>query len=284
MIRIFVALLCLLWLGSAVATCNDDADRARREGRIEASIQILQGCLSENLGKVARSYLLLGIANYEKHDQVAAIENYTRAIATVPNYPSAFTNRGLSKAVSHDFKGAIADLDQALALDPKNLHARYFRGFTWTLEKKHANAVDDYSAALELATTKADRKLILFRRGLEYAALDNKDDALADFTAAIGIDPSYARAYFARATLLENRGDKDGALADYSRVIELDPANAEARYRRGSIYKSERKDRLAVADYNQAVKLNPHMLKARFGRSFIFLLPILPVLFVLALG
>ena len=284
LIRLAITFCCLLWVQTAIANCNDDADQARREGRIQDSISQLKDCLSENIGQVARSYLLLGIANYDQKNQAAAIDYYTKAIATVADYPGAYTNRGLSEAMIGDFNGAMADLNHAIELNQKDMHAWYFRGFAWDKQQKPAKAIADYSTALGLAKDPNHQTLILYRRGLAYVKQRDNDDALKDFNDAINIDAGYAPAYFARATLRRNRGDIDGALADYSHVIELNPTDAEARYRRGVIYREQRKDHLAIADYSHALEIDPHMEKARAGRSFVYLIPILPVLLVLALG
>ena len=233
---------------------------------------------------VARSYLLLGVAWYEKGDQESAIASYTKAIDTIADYPEAWANRGLSEAMIDNYKDAIRDEDRAIRLNPKDAHAWYFRGFVYDRQKQYEKAIADYSSALQVATGDAVKKVILYRRGLAQVKRHKESLALKDFNEAINLDQSFAAALFARATLMQNSGNVADALADYSRVIDLDPRDAEARYRRGTIYRKERKDHLAIVDYNHALKIDPRMEKARLGRRYVYLIPILPILLVLMLG
>ena len=59
------------------------------------------------------------------------------------------------------------------------------------------------------------------------------DGALAEFTRAIEIDPSYAGAYADRGIVKWKKGDARGTLADYTRAIEIYPACATAYSKRG---------------------------------------------------
>src|SRR2546422_11430609 len=62
----------------------------------------------------------------------------------------------------------------------------------------------------------------------------NMDDAMADFTKAISIDPKYAMAYHGRGTILLQKGDFDAAIADYNRALELAPRFANSYRNRGT--------------------------------------------------
>ena len=57
-------------------------------------------------------------------------------------------------------------------------------------------------------------------------AFDDKKDyvhAIADFDAAIKIDPRYATAFYNRANAKLNAGDKPGAIEDYREAVTLRP-------------------------------------------------------------
>ena len=56
----------LLAATTAGATCNESANKARMENRIDDAINILNECLDEELSRLARTYLLLGLSHYEK--------------------------------------------------------------------------------------------------------------------------------------------------------------------------------------------------------------------------
>ena len=62
-------------------------------------------------------------------------------------------------------------------------------------------------------------------------AFDDEKDyehAIADFDAAIKIDPRYATAFYNRGNSKLNSGDKAGAIADYRQALELRPGFKEA--------------------------------------------------------
>lgn len=54
------------------------------------------------------------------------------------------------------------------------------------------------------------------------------DKAIADFSAAIQVDPKYADAYFNRGNAHDNKGEYAEAIADYSTVTQLEPQNVDA--------------------------------------------------------
>jgi len=72
-----------------------------------------------------------------------------------------------------------------------------------------------------------------FNRGLGHLDIGNNEDAIADFTNAIRIEPDYTEAYYKRGNgylYLENYED---AIADYTRAIRIDPDYTEAYNNRG---------------------------------------------------
>ena len=93
------------------------------------------------------------------------------------------------------------------------------------------------------------------------AVADSPDDqqALAECTEALRLDPDHPHAWIERGDLKARQGRYEGAIADYDRAIRLDPRNAGA-YLNRSVVKSElgRHDE-AIADLDKAMRLNPDM-------------------------
>jgi tetratricopeptide (TPR) repeat protein len=81
--------------------------------------------------------------------------------------------------------------------------------------------------------------------------------ALADFTAAIEADPTYAQAYHNRAVLSEEMGDREGALADYARVLELTPDDVNAYHNHGRVLAEQGDWSGAIADHLEALRRAP---------------------------
>ena len=88
------------------------------------------------------------------------------------------------------------------------------------------------------------------------------DEAIAEFTGAIEINPGDAEAYNGRALIYQGKGDYDRALADFTKAIEIDPKGVEAYVNRGLVYYIKGDYDKAVADYTRAIELNPKDAKA----------------------
>lgn len=67
------------------------------------------------------------------------------------------------------------------------------------------------------------RSACLQNRGLCYQKMEQLEDAKADFSAAVEIDPSSPAPYVNRGGVLFLLGQSSAALADYQRYLDLDP-------------------------------------------------------------
>jgi tetratricopeptide (TPR) repeat protein len=87
--------------------------------------------------------------------------------------------------------------------------------------------------------------------------------AIADYTAAITLDPAYAEAYNNRAYTYMMQADYAAALPDLDRAIQLRPDYAHALMNRGDIYNYDYAiDRArAIADYDRVIALGPAAMR-----------------------
>ncbi|MBL8780763.1 MAG: tetratricopeptide repeat protein [Alphaproteobacteria bacterium] len=96
-----------------------------------------------------------------------------------------------------------------------------------------------------------------FNRGSAYLRLGGGKNALADFNAALKIQPTFARALEARAGILTAQNKYDQALADLNKAISLDPKSSVAFNNRGMVYLAKKNFPKAIADLTKAVDLAP---------------------------
>jgi len=95
----------------------------------------------------------------------------------------------------------------------------------------------------------------------------DKDRALADYEAAIRIDPNNPALLRDRGILWRRYGDLDRALVDFDRAIRMGFSDAATYNERGLVwYKKNSLDR-AIADFNQALKINPKLVDALINRG-----------------
>ena len=73
-----------------------------------------------------------------------------------------------------------------------------------------------------------------YNRGNEHFNAGRYDDAITDYSKAIGLNPRYAEAYNNRGNALAKKGQDDAAITDWTKAIKLNPRYAEAYCHRGA--------------------------------------------------
>ena len=142
----------------------------------------------------------------------------------------------------------------------------------------HARAAACFTRALDLIDPDAepaqsiDPAKVLRRSAQALDSLGLKDDALADYTTAIALNPANVSALADRADLLEKTGHVEEALADYTAALALDPSRGsvlEARARlhekRGNVTEARADWAAALAEAPTAVSWGEHA--NRLGRA-----------------
>ncbi|MBN2305226.1 MAG: hypothetical protein JXQ72_12145 [Anaerolineae bacterium] len=82
------------------------------------------------------------------------------------------------------------------------------------------------------------------------------DEAITDYTAAIGLDAGYAAAYNNRAIAHAAEQNYDRAMGDLNQAIQIDGGYVLAYINRAVIYGVQDEFELAVADLEQAISLS----------------------------
>jgi lipoprotein NlpI len=96
----------------------------------------------------------------------------------------------------------------------------------------------------------------LVDRAVAYSNLDRAEQAVADLSRAIEVDPQGARAYIVRGEVYSIRGsEQKRALDDFARALQLDPKR-DLYMSRGRAYFFEGNYRAAQADFKQAAEQN----------------------------
>jgi tetratricopeptide (TPR) repeat protein len=94
-----------------------------------------------------------------------------------------------------------------------------------------------------------------YKAGEDFIETANFNDAIAQFSKAIELDPDYVDAYIARANAYENLGKFEEASEDFSRALVFKPKEEDISYRLGVTYNKLNKYDEALVALNRATKL-----------------------------
>jgi len=130
--------------------------------------------------------------------------------------------RGHAKYYLMDYKAAMSDVNRAIEIVPKWSSGYYFRGLIHYQLSDMQAAIDDYTQAIE---HKHKRKVDNYykARGDAYWNNGEIENAMADFTKCIKLNPRWAYPYLRRGSARQSLHDQKGAKADFEKAIALDP-------------------------------------------------------------
>jgi len=109
------------------------------------------------------------------------------------------------------------------------------------------------------------------KRGFAHSRMYEVEQALADYTHALELDPHYARAYASRGSVYRRLYDYERALHDYNHALELTSNYAWAYFGRGTTYHHQKKHLQALEDLSRAIELESNYARAYAQRGLIHL-------------
>jgi tetratricopeptide (TPR) repeat protein len=127
-------------------------------------------------------------------------------------------------------------------------------------------AIDYYTSEIQ---TRADASWAYNQRGFIRDEKGQFDAALADFDAAIRIDPTFPRAYNNRGLAWAHKNQFDKALADYDEALRLNPSDALPLVNRARAWSMKKEYDKAIADLDQAIRIDPKYFNAHNGRGWL---------------
>ena len=102
--------------------------------------------------------------------------------------------------------------------------------------------------------------------GAEPHGKGRADRAIADFTAAIRLDPTRAAAHQGRGESHLAQGNEERALPDLNETIRLDPKSVTAFVYRGAILGARGEHDRAISDFTAAIQIEPFSAELRARR------------------
>src|SRR5262249_11727623 len=129
---------------------------------------------------------------------------------------------------------------------------------------KFDNAIADFTEAIRL-----DPKFVAayYNRSRSYLRKRDYDRALADAEETTRIDPNYVSGYGQAGYVLKDMHQYDRALAAFDTALKHDPNSANALIGRGNTYIDKKNYSQAVAEFNAALKIEPSSARAFADRA-----------------
>jgi tetratricopeptide (TPR) repeat protein len=152
-----------------------------------------------------------------------------RIVTGNPNDAVAFNNRGNAYADNGDVDRAIADYDQAIRLDPELAAAWYSRGVAWSAKHDKVRTESDSEQAMKLGFGSGISGREARTVNTSKCSTMSGYGGIAGCTNLILHDPKNASAYTIRGAAWSGMGEHGRAIADYEAALKLDPNDAEAR-------------------------------------------------------
>jgi eukaryotic-like serine/threonine-protein kinase len=209
-------------------------------------------------------WMLLGQCHALLGRPAEAEDCFTVAISLRPRSPWPYFHRGRAALEREEFDQARLDFDQALALRPGWAEALVNRALARLGVRDHAGAIGDLTLALECGAPACRTYLIRSR-----ARLRAGDAAGADRDRVEGLrrTPDDAEGWVARG-LARRHTDPRGALADFEAALAIDPRSRAALVDKAHVLsESLGLTAAAVRVLDRAVSWYPDDAPARVGRG-----------------
>lgn len=219
---------------------------------------------------------MLYTRHYEKnkidHDRGRALVNQAIAIASLlpdPKYRaihSVFMNNGLALVEMHQgspeealrlVSNCIEQLDRDMEPGEYRLHRsvlHHNRAQVYRALGRFEEAAAEFSTVIELDPNYPE---YYFDRGNLYRLMDREDEAYADYETAIRLSPPFHEAFYNRGDIRAARGDVEGALADFDYVLDVDPEFVDARVNRAALLLELGQDAAAEQDARAGLAVDP---------------------------
>jgi tetratricopeptide (TPR) repeat protein len=172
--------------------------------------------------------------------------------------------RARALAMAGKLDSALQAIEALVELAPADPRVRLERGRLRMQAGRVADAIEDLRAAIaaDPASKNVDARVDL---GLALRRLGKNQEAMAELTKAVEIQPEAHHAFVARARTHLSLGQMDEALLDATEAIDLAPANPDPFTARGEIELAVHRSADAVKDFETAITRNAEHWPANIG-------------------
>jgi serine/threonine protein kinase/Flp pilus assembly protein TadD len=299
---------CIADLTPLRALWEDRADYLERLGRADEARAARDGA-KQLRPATARDHYLLATAFARKRRYKEAVTELDEAVRLNPKHFWSWMQRGICRQELGQYTLAAGDFGMCMGLWPEFAWGYFNRGCALGLSGHKAEAIRDYSAALDRALVRDPVFLLAhLNRGMARLELTQYELALADFDKAIELGMDDAVSHGGRGAALEGLGrfdeaaeafkaaftrcqnapsdvririsllyafavashSPDKALQVFRDVLDEQPDHPQALYGRALLLAEQGQLQDAIGYFNRAVQAAPHFVEARRYRAVLF--------------
>jgi tetratricopeptide (TPR) repeat protein len=191
------------------------------EGDLERATSLLSQAIELDPDN-PMAYLDRGTVYAKKGEEAAGLRDFTHVISKKPDMAEAWYGRGTTYVELGQLDSGIADLTQAIRLSPNMSLAYCNRGMAYQSKGSFDLALDDLHTAV-----RDDSPVVAFcyfALGKLFMDQNKFEQAIESFTKGIERIPSSAEALAYRGRAHEQLGDLEKALADYQAALRVNPS------------------------------------------------------------
>jgi tetratricopeptide (TPR) repeat protein len=193
-----------------------------------------------------------GISAFQSKNYAEAITQFSKAIEIEPAFIQAHTNLANVYLANKQNDLAEATLLKITELSD-TVHSPFFQlGQLAEAKDSLLQAVHYYSKAIERQPKEVK---YLYQRGIQYFKLTKYDEAIADFSKSIQLNPNNADAYNDRGSAYKMKGDLTKAAADYLQASKYGKSSI-AFNNLGNTYREQKQYKKAITTFDQAIQFN----------------------------
>ncbi|PZV86165.1 Tfp pilus assembly protein PilF [Algoriphagus aquaeductus] len=221
----------LTYLDSAIYYQPDDPDFYSEKGKVlalmgektEAKTNYLRALELNPDHFISRQRMVFLSQNTDEE----ALEELTLAIASAPENPETYKQRGFYRLSHQDPKGAKEDFLEAILLDPNDDQIWFYLGKSWVDLKNFRESERAFAKALELDPQNVE---VLLTRGQSRYRMNEFRSALADFTLVTFYDPNLASGYYHKGITIHRISGGKSACADLKKAMEMGMPEAQTAW------------------------------------------------------
>ena len=183
----------------------------------------------------AEAYIVSGDIHAGLQEYELALADYNMALEHDPTNRNALNSKIIVLLQMNQTKDAQKMIENAIKSYPDYGEFYYSRGILQNSKDRFSKAIEDFDMALEKGLN-TDPFGIYVNRGFSFLGLGEFDNAVADFSKAIDIDPENASVYHSRARAYYHLNNFEEAIHDLKKSVELNQSNAVMYYDLGMAY------------------------------------------------